>query len=636
MHHLLVKSMKKTAVLLLTLLFLVPLTFFTVNSAHAQPLTEVTIRGDGSITPSNAPLIRNGSLYTFTDNLNGYLVIQKSNIAVDGGNFTIEGSGPLGGNSAELIGNWTGVYLAHVSGATVRNLRIQNFVFGIALPANCTIEGNFIGYNKEGIMKASNTTITGNQIVYNEDGVYCPDTVNWGNTIVGNTFAHNNDGINFMNMMYSLNLADRNSNYIAQNVITGSNLAGIQLMGSVGTMILNNTITDTSPGVGFNVSAKIGSGIVFVGSSGNSIVGNKIVGNRYGMFFGSQSNNNLFVDNVFDNPTQLFVGSQQFSVNGNVTVGTFVERWDNGSMGNRWSDYRGVDANGDGIGDSPYIVDQNNRDNYPLAPMQAFISIATASSATTAGSAVNVYGKLYDTLGNPLKNETVLLSYAFPGASATTDISSGTTDENGNYNIQWVNSASGTFELHVAWFGNSKYASTGNSTTLSFLPTENQQIFFVESNSTITELAFNSTASELSFTASGDAGTTGYVKVTVAKTLVADASAIQVYLDGNVLSYTVTELANAWQLTFSYHHSTHQLAIHLPTQTTVSITEPSPSASLPIETGSNPSPTASAAGSIPSSDTETVVVVAVVLAAAIIGLGVLKWRVSKRSSGNAE
>jgi hypothetical protein len=45
-----------------------------------------------------------------------------------------------------------------------------------------------------------------------------------------------------------------------------------------------------------------------------------------------------------------------------------VNIWDNAypSGGNYWSDYSGVDANSDGIGDTPYVIDTNNQDPYPL------------------------------------------------------------------------------------------------------------------------------------------------------------------------------------------------------------------------------------------------------------------------------
>ena len=47
--------------------------------------------------------------------------------------------------------------------------------------------------------------------------------------------------------------------------------------------------------------------------------------------------------------------------------------WNKGTKGNFWDNYTGIDNNGDGIGDTPYIIDENNQDNYPLmAPVTIF------------------------------------------------------------------------------------------------------------------------------------------------------------------------------------------------------------------------------------------------------------------------
>jgi len=48
-----------------------------------------------------------------------------------------------------------------------------------------------------------------------------------------------------------------------------------------------------------------------------------------------------------------------------------VHTWDDGKQGNYWSDYNGTDADGDGVGDTPYVIDVQNQDRYPLTELAA-------------------------------------------------------------------------------------------------------------------------------------------------------------------------------------------------------------------------------------------------------------------------
>ena len=64
----------------------------------------------------------------------------------------------------------------------------------------------------------------------------------------------------------------------------------------------------------------------------------------------------LFYLNTFSNP------SYNAYDNGTDSL------WDNGTTGNSWSDYGGVDANDDGIGDTPYLTNGSagSMDYYPI------------------------------------------------------------------------------------------------------------------------------------------------------------------------------------------------------------------------------------------------------------------------------
>ncbi|MCW4034731.1 MAG: hypothetical protein NWF03_05145, partial [Candidatus Bathyarchaeota archaeon] len=94
---------------------------------------------------------------------------------------------------------------------------------------------------------------------------------------------------------------------------------------------------------------------------------------------------------------------------------------------------------------------------------------------------------------------------------------------------------------------------------------EKNTMFSVSSNSTVTSLAFNSTTSDLTFMVTGPSGTKGYVKCTIAKSIVSNAENIKVSLDGNQLNYDIRSTEDSWLLSFTYSHSSHNVNINLPT-----------------------------------------------------------------------
>jgi hypothetical protein len=85
------------------------------------------------------------------------------------------------------------------------------------------------------------------------------------------------------------------------------------------------------------------------------IVNNTFERNHFGIEFNNNPSDlgysafcNNFIENTFDiAPTTGF-------------------SWDNGYVGNFWSNYTGLDSNGDGIGDTPYNIGSRDVDHFPL------------------------------------------------------------------------------------------------------------------------------------------------------------------------------------------------------------------------------------------------------------------------------
>ena len=176
---------------------------------------------------------------------------------------------------------------------------------------------------------------------------------------------------------YGISLIESSGNLISQNNIT-KDWNGILLRSSS-----NNTIQENQ------IAWSNYHGLVAFSSSQNIIVRNSFAKDWYGIWLESSSNNWIYHNHFIDNTNQLFT-------RGSVNV------WDNGypSGGNHWSNYNGTDRYGgqyqnltgsDGIGDTPYAIDANNNDRYPLRTHDvATTSVKPSKSIVGQGDPVSI------------------------------------------------------------------------------------------------------------------------------------------------------------------------------------------------------------------------------------------------------
>jgi parallel beta-helix repeat protein len=125
-------------------------------------------------------------------------------------------------------------------------------------------------------------------------------------------------------------------------------------MGDSGIVIEGNNAADNL--IESNVIYSNNIAINLTESSTSNIIYNNIISNNYCGINMTNSNGNTIYWNSFIDNTYAQV----------ITSNSIDNTWDNGYEGNYWSNYAGTDADGDGIGDTPHIIDGDNQDNYPL------------------------------------------------------------------------------------------------------------------------------------------------------------------------------------------------------------------------------------------------------------------------------
>jgi len=177
----------------------------------------------------------------------------------------------------------------------------------------------------------------------------------------------------------------------------GSSYACIQLY-----YVINCQINDIIAQYGGNT-------LYLVGSNTNIIEDNTIENGNIGIFF-SNSDDNIITNNYIQNNNAYGISLSSNSASNIIYKNDFSNNllgnardlssniWSHNSQGNYWDDYNDYDSDDNGIGDNPYIIDDDSQDDYPLGDFLssnqepvAYIDSISPNPATQ-GQTVNFNG----------------------------------------------------------------------------------------------------------------------------------------------------------------------------------------------------------------------------------------------------
>jgi len=398
--------------------------------AECVQVEKIIIERGGSVEPPDAPVERVGDVYRLTASICSRrgIVVEASNVVIDGGGFTLAGS--------KLPGS-AGIALVLVSNATVRNLSVSDFYYGVRVEFSDEIrlEALHVSGCAEGVSIANSTrvrvalsrfkgNVAGVSALHSGGfevshcaiegglwGVFASHSP--GSRVGGCAISNSSWGVLLLASPRSAlvgNALEGTGFYpfesfdliVANNTVNGRPLAYLEgvkgvvvedagqvvVVRSNRVSVIGVNASRTSVGVALiRTNNSLVEGCSVVGSrwsvllhsaAGNLVRNCTLAGNEVGLYLFESTANELSGNLLLFNGVGLrLVGSSGNAVWGNCFVANRAEAelaggqgnaWDRGPRGgNYWSAHYAEDVDGDGVLDQPYRVGAGNVDRYPLA-----------------------------------------------------------------------------------------------------------------------------------------------------------------------------------------------------------------------------------------------------------------------------
>ena len=209
--------------------------------------------------------------------------------------------------------------------------------------SNVSVSGFKLLYGYTGITvgEVKFCNISGNRIAGNQHGI----------TLVGTSFSNvTRNYFEQIRLSSAIQLSYSNFNLVNGNYIDNCT-EGIQIW----QYSTNNTVTENTIKNCDDVALRLQY------ADNNTIARNDISNCGLGTSIYVANNNSITKNNYINNDESLPSGewewyAKTFGYNGSINI---INQ-------NYYNDYNGIDSNSDGLGDTPYIINEDNQDNQPL------------------------------------------------------------------------------------------------------------------------------------------------------------------------------------------------------------------------------------------------------------------------------